>query len=516
MTKILVIEDEQVVRDNIVELLATEGYETVAAENGHVGITWAWEHKPDLIVCDVMMPELDGYEVLKLLREEPTTALMPFIFLTAKADKTHLRQGMELGADDYLTKPFSKKDLLGAIAARLKKQAALKQPAQSNGERHGDCDGTNIFVGELLSLKSAQLTGKLSVTSALGQEWTFYLYSGRVLYATGGVHPIRRWQRLIVTHCPQIALDRLKLPTELAGSAWEYQVLGLWLKQEQINSKQVTQIVRGSIAEVLFDLLQTGQVVKYQVQIEHSPGLQLLLIDVEQALASAYQMWHNWQHANLTDVCPNKAPLLKNPELLQRKTSPTTYRQLTVLLDGRRTLRDLAVLMKRQVLELSYTLLPYLQDDMVELADIPDLPMPIAGEVALEPPATPVALKPTIACIDDSPLVCEVMRKIITDAGYQFFDIQDPLRALATLLSQKPDMIFLDLVMPKLNGYEICTRIRKITAFRDTPIVILSGNLIDRVRAMVVGASDCLDKPVQTDAVVKLIHKYLPTSERST
>jgi two-component system, chemotaxis family, response regulator PixG len=515
MTKILVIEDEQAVRDNIVELLVTEGYETVAAENGHVGITWAWEHKPDLIVCDVMMPELDGYEVLKLLREEPTTALMPFIFLTAKADKIHLRQGMELGADDYLTKPFSKKDLLGAIAARLKKQTALKQPAQSNGERHGDRDNTNIFVTELLSLKSAQLTGRLSVTSASGQEWTFYLYSGRVLYATGGVHPIRRWQRLIVTHCPQIPINQMKLPTELAGSAWEYQILGLWLKQEQITSKQVTQIVRGSIAEVLFDILQTGQVVKYQVQIENSSGLQLLLIDIEQALAAAYQMWNTWQQANLTDACPNKAPILKNSELLQQKTSPNTYRQLIALLDGRRTLRDLAVLMKRQVLELSYTLLPYLQGEMVELADIPDLPMPVTADNGTEPPIAPLVLKPTIACIDDSPLVCEIMRNIVSEAGYQFLEIQDPLRAIGTLLSQKPDMIFLDLVMPKLNGYEICTRIRKITAFRDTPIVILSGNLIDRMRAMVVGASDCLDKPVQADAVVKLIHKYLPVADRS-
>ncbi|MBD2303976.1 response regulator [Chroococcidiopsis sp. FACHB-1243] len=516
MTKILVIEDEQAVRENITELLATEGYEIVAAENGHVGITWAWEHKPDLILCDVMMPELDGYEVLKLLREEPTTALMPFIFLSAKADKTHLRQGMELGADDYLTKPFSKKDLLGAIAARLKKQTALRQPEPSHDEYHGDRDDVNIFVAEFLSLKSAQVTGRLSVTCTSGDEWIFYLYSGRVLYATGGVHPIRRWQRHIVTYCPQISLKQMKLPTELAGSAWEYQVLGLWLKQQQISSKQVTQILRSSITEVLFDILQTGQVVKYQVQVGNPLGWQLLLVDVEQALAIAYQQLHSWQHANLEHISPNKAPTLKQPELLQQKTSATTYRQLTALLDGRRTLRDLAVLMKRQVLELSYTLLPYLQDDMVELADIPDLPMPAAEEIVLEPPVTPIALKPTIACIDDSPLVCEVMRNIITDAGYQFIDIQDPLRALAILLSQKPDMIFLDLIMPKLNGYEICTRIRRINAFRDTPIVILSGNLIDRVRAMVVGASDCLDKPVQADAVVKLIHKHLSASERST
>lgn len=516
MTKILVIEDEQAVRDNIVELLATEGYETIEAENGHVGITWAWEHKPDLIVCDVMMPELDGYGVLKLLREEPTTALMPFIFLSAKADKTHLRQGMELGADDYLTKPFSKKDLLGAIAARLKKQASFLQPEVSHGERNDDRDRSNIFVNEFLSLKSAQVTGRLSVTSASGQEWTFYLYSGRVLYATGGVHPIRRWQRLIVTHCPQIPIQQLKLPVELAGSAWEYQVLGLWLKQQQLAAGQVTQILRNSITEVLFDILQTGRVVKYQVQIENPLGWQLLLIDVEQALTVAYQHWYSWQHANLEHISPNKAPTIKYPELLQQKTSSTTYRQLTTLLDGRRTLRDLAVLMKRQVLELSYTLLPYLQSDMVELADLPDLPMPITADNGAEPAITPVALKPTIACIDDSPLVCEIMRNIITEAGYQYLDIQDPLRAIATLLSQKPDMIFLDLVMPKLNGYEICTRIRKITAFRDTPIVILSGNLIDRVRAMVVGASDCLDKPVQADAVVKLIHKYVPTTDNLT
>lgn len=103
MTKILVIEDEQGVRENLLEILEAENFDTIGAENGHVGITWAWEHRPDLIICDVMMPELDGYEVLKLLRQDPVTETIPFIFLTAKADKADLRQGMELGADDYLT-----------------------------------------------------------------------------------------------------------------------------------------------------------------------------------------------------------------------------------------------------------------------------------------------------------------------------------------------------------------------------------------------------------------------------
>ena len=134
MKKILVIEDQQLVRENIVERLNAENFDTISAENGLDGVLWAREHKPDLIICDVMMPELDGYAVLTLLRQDPGTATIPFIFLTAKADKVDLRQGMQLGADDYLTKPFTKAELLGAIAARLEKQAAVAQQSEKKLE----------------------------------------------------------------------------------------------------------------------------------------------------------------------------------------------------------------------------------------------------------------------------------------------------------------------------------------------------------------------------------------------
>ena len=127
MKKILVIEDEPSVRANILEILELEDYNGIGAENGLIGVLWALEHIPDLIICDVMMPELDGYGVLTTLRQEPLTATIPFIFLTAKADKTDFRQGMELGADDYLTKPFTSNELLSSIAARLEKQAAVMQ-----------------------------------------------------------------------------------------------------------------------------------------------------------------------------------------------------------------------------------------------------------------------------------------------------------------------------------------------------------------------------------------------------
>jgi diguanylate cyclase (GGDEF)-like protein len=122
MKKILVIEDEELVRENILELLDAEGLAGIGATNGYKGIDLAKVEKPDLIICDVMMPGLDGYSVLKALRQETTFATTPFIFLTAKAAKADFRQGMELGADDYLTKPFTRAELLGAIATRFKKQ----------------------------------------------------------------------------------------------------------------------------------------------------------------------------------------------------------------------------------------------------------------------------------------------------------------------------------------------------------------------------------------------------------
>lgn len=121
MKKILVIEDEPEMRRNLLTILKLEKFAASGAENGRVGLEMVKRERPDLILCDVMMPELDGHGVLAALRESEATASIPFIFLTAKGEKADLRSGMNLGADDYLTKPVAKADLLHAIAARLRR-----------------------------------------------------------------------------------------------------------------------------------------------------------------------------------------------------------------------------------------------------------------------------------------------------------------------------------------------------------------------------------------------------------
>ncbi len=123
MKKVLVIEDNDDIREGTVEILELAGYEAVAARNGKVGVELALSSSPDIILCDIMMPELDGYGVLYLLSKNPKLANIPFIFMTAKAERADMRKGMEMGADDYLTKPFDDLELFNAIESRLKKRA---------------------------------------------------------------------------------------------------------------------------------------------------------------------------------------------------------------------------------------------------------------------------------------------------------------------------------------------------------------------------------------------------------
>lgn len=143
MKTILVIDDNTDLRENTAEILTLAGYRSFKAENGKQGVELAIQEKPDLIVCDIMMPELDGYGVLHLLKKNPETDRIPFIFLTAKTERGDFRKGMEMGADDYITKPFDDLELLRAIEIRLKKMEIL-QSKYATGEK-----GVSEFIRDL-------------------------------------------------------------------------------------------------------------------------------------------------------------------------------------------------------------------------------------------------------------------------------------------------------------------------------------------------------------------------------
>ena len=142
MKKVLLIEDNQDVRENTADILELENYDVITAENGKIGVEKALKHIPDIIICDIMMPVLDGYGVFEILSKNSKTASIPFIYLTAKSEKIDVRKGMNLGADDYLTKPFEEDELLEAIECRLKKSNFLKKEFSKNIE------GVSKFLNE--------------------------------------------------------------------------------------------------------------------------------------------------------------------------------------------------------------------------------------------------------------------------------------------------------------------------------------------------------------------------------
>lgn len=128
--KVLVIEDERHVLKNTLDILTMEGFDAQGAENGRNGVELALKYRPDLIICDIAMPEMNGYEVLMEMRQNSVTALVPFIFLTARTERSDIRRGMNLGADDYLTKPFSVGELLESVHARLSKHQVIRKAAE--------------------------------------------------------------------------------------------------------------------------------------------------------------------------------------------------------------------------------------------------------------------------------------------------------------------------------------------------------------------------------------------------
>ena len=185
MKYILVIDDNADIRENTAEILELAGFKTATAENGKQGVDLAIKSKPDLIVCDIMMPELDGYGVLHMLRKNPDTQFIPFIFLTAKTERSDLRKGMEMGADDYITKPFEDIELLNAIEVRLKKtqvfeqKYAMSQPGISQFLR--DVKETGI-LDQLAEQYSIETYNKKQTLYQEGKRprFLYYLVKGKV------------------------------------------------------------------------------------------------------------------------------------------------------------------------------------------------------------------------------------------------------------------------------------------------------------------------------------------------
>jgi two-component system, chemotaxis family, response regulator PixG len=366
----------------------------------------------------------------------------------------------------------------------------------------------NFLSQELSNLKSQLFTGKLSIKGREGQQWYMYFYLGRVLYASGGKHEVRRWLRNLSIHCfatETYQPDTFARLTDISPlneyeimMSWEYFLLVSWIKNQKISRQNTVNFIQASITEVIFDIIQaidfTCEVVKKE---QLNP--QLALFDIDQVYADVMQDWKSWQTSQLATISPDHSPVMLKPEVLQATIDPAAYDAFEVFLDGKRSLREIAAQRRRSVQEVSTSLLPYMKRGEMGLVKIPDFVSPaeqylsdfhLSNNFFQE-------ILPLVACIDNSETVCDRMANIFVGAGFQFVGINDSAKAVSTIVTINPALIFLDLVISSSNGYEICSEIRKIPRFQQTPIVILAANdgMVERMRAKMAGASDLITTP---------------------
>ncbi|HEY9851494.1 MAG TPA: response regulator [Leptolyngbyaceae cyanobacterium] len=435
----------------------------------------------------------------------------------------------------------------------------------------------NYKLSDQIQIQSQkQFTGRLDVQGST--TWSLYFCLGRLVWVAGGVHPMRRWHRHLNLYCPQIPPNSVRLRESDLTRYWEYQAITVLVKRQKITGEQAVAVIKSNVAEVFFDILQyeAKEPLTFICDRENISDASLTLINPSQALQEAQQVWENWRTAGLANLSPNIAPLLKQPEELEKLASPRVYQTLVKVIDGDRTLRDLAVYIKQDLQKLVRSLIPYIRQKIIGLGEVPDLVMPAINaaalaqpnnseppvnltapisdrrsktepplsttsppavknskaEISVSPPPTPLPLPPTqpvtsppvtkpaslqsplIVYVEDSVIDCQIMEEILTKASYRFISIKDSIHALPILLQHKPDAIILDLVMPVANGYEICAQIRRISTFKNTPVIILTGNdgLVDRVRAKLVGATDFLSKPIVDQKVLATLFKHLNNS----
>jgi two-component system, chemotaxis family, response regulator PixG len=379
----------------------------------------------------------------------------------------------------------------------------------------------DTLLNEFKKCVQLQYNGKLEVKDTHGNKWTFYYHLGQILWATGGIHPRRRWLRNISLICPQIDINKLLLQQEeILIDYWDYLLLENLYHTKEINQSQFNEFVIKTVGEQLFDLAQKVNISDLSCKLKQDTILKPILssTNTNMFLQEMQNSWNDWSSSGLENFSPHLSIVLKQPEKLRQQVSPTVYKTFERLINGQYTLWDLAAKMQQTISSVTKSLCPFINKGIAEFVEIPDVKFSIKK---VKSNSNLEGVKkhnlPLVVCIDDSMQICKIMENIITSEGMRFIGIQDALQALPILIENKPDLIFLDLIMPMVNGYELCEQLRRISVFSKIPIVILtsSDGVFDRVRAKVFGATDFINKPVERDRVFTILNKYLQASSRN-
>lgn len=396
------------------------------------------------------------------------------------------------------------------------------------------------LIIQLKSIKANSFSGNLVVKIEPNLSWTLAFRLGRVGWVSGGVDALDCWQRHLALAQLEIPINKLAEINNPVERSLDSHILAGLLTDELIDRQRCTDLVAGMIIECLFDIIQFSQHSGNRLffkAIETGAGntelnLVLPLLEIEPILTKSIQAWQEWSKLELGVYAPSLFPVIaKSREEIAKILDGSELYHTVLTIDGNRSIRRLAANSRQSLPEFTATLLPLFRSGFISLSPQPksktakpaSLPVdsgilsPLggrSGQLSGSPAAVATAQvkqAPLIACIDDSLLIYQSLERILEANGFRHYGVQDPLKIMPSLIRNKPDFIFLDLLMPITNGYEVCEQIRKTPSLKHIPVIILTGKdgLIDRMRSKMVGANGFLGKPVESGAVLQMIEKHL-------
>ena len=381
-------------------------------------------------------------------------------------------------------------------------------------------------------LKNNRFTGSFMLEGGTNIKWKFYFRLGRLIWASGGHDPQERWQRNLAVLCPQITPEQLEEISKYLGTDRGYTILSHLHKQgNPTEKKQLAKLIVTVLSEVFFDIVQyesiENKTISYKTIDDDKLDNLIILVDLEKVYQKTQKTWQDWVEADLSYYSPNLFAIIQQSEKYPQEITRKLPCNLISSIDGTYTLKALAAIGKQEIIDLTTTLVSLMSEGFITFSKTAKNPNTssfsfrkfktlLAGcysnqdvPIPKSPPARKSS-KPLVVCIDDSPLVAQSLGEFVDEQGYNFISIKEPMNALAILLKNPPDLIFLDLIMPVINGYELCSQLRRAPNLKNVPIVILTSKdgLVDRVRAKLVGGNSFLSKPVTKDELLATLVKH--------
>jgi two-component system, chemotaxis family, response regulator PixG len=395
-------------------------------------------------------------------------------------------------------------------------------------ENHGK-NGVNFecLIAQLKDIERESFSGKLIVQVPSAQSWMLSFSSGHLSQVHGGIDSENRWERNL-----EIAYLNLPLDSSVNQDC----------RREVKDNNTVAQ--QSMILEVLFDIIQYTNSNNNQLSYQLIPisnhrsrvDNSLPLLKIRMLLAQALFNWQEWDNAGLSNYFPSKFVHVRLSELILSSPKNQDLQTTLLSIDGDRSLRDLAICHQKHILEFTKPLLPLIQENIIFFSDLADYgatevensskKKEFSKSQAVSKVESKIAndtienlsikSRPLIACIDDELSVYKDLERILTQHRCRSFGIQQPYEIIPALIQNKPDLIFLDLIMPAINGYEICERIRKISLLKNVPVIILSSRdgSFEHKRAKLSGANGFLGKPIRSNSVMEILNKYIEVSSR--